>query len=324
MLMERALQLIEELPCLADAHLHLLDGWSLDSFSRLLRSEYNVGLGVVVEVQPPVERVASLPRRVLDRAWDASVGVIERLAPWLLEHYDSVDRLFAETILFLQRFQPVPPGGYEGPGARLLVFSDPMPSLGGEALERGLERLSLGARGLKLITTIHMVRMDSEGVEAVFEAASSRGGIVLAHAGCDPGLWELPPFCGLGDPRGLDSLARRYRDVDIIIAHVGGYSAVAPGVYTREAVDLARRHPNVYLDTSAVPYTVLHIAVKELGGLAAEKLVHGSDYPVVEGDDPGKSAARAAAVMLAEGYGRGQVERVLYRNLEELLGVGCG
>ncbi|NOZ88904.1 MAG: hypothetical protein GXO15_03170, partial [Crenarchaeota archaeon] len=98
--MERALALLEEAPCLGDVHLHLLDGWSLEGFSRLLASEYRVGLGVVLEVLPPVERVASLPRRVLEAAWERGRGVLVRLAPWLLEHYDSLDRLVAETILF--------------------------------------------------------------------------------------------------------------------------------------------------------------------------------------------------------------------------------
>lgn len=320
-LLEKALELLEELPCVADAHVHLIDGrspWEL----ALELAGYRVSLAQVMEIRPPVDLVVRKSQGVLPRAWSMSRPVLEKLAPWLLEHYESPGRLLAETLVFLSRFGPIDPreAGATS-GARLLVYADPEPSAGPEAAyARARGRLRGGYQGLKLITTLHMVWPDSGEVEAVFEAASEAAAPILVHAGCDPGLWELPPFCALGNPARLEPLIARYRDVPVIIAHCGGYSAAAPGVYTQEAVALARRYPNVYLDTSAVPLEVLEIV---LGSLPPDKILHGSDYPVVEEDTPARSAARLAAAAIQRGLGRRAVEAVMYRNLEELLGQQC-
>jgi len=323
LLMEKALEALEELPCIADAHVHLVDGETLEALAYRL-AEYRVGLAQVMEVRPPVARIASLPRGLLEEAWRASERVLRHLAPWLLEHYEGPGRLHAETIMFLNRFTPVPPQGRpRGPGAALLAYPDPRPGEGGvdEVAERAENLLDAGATGLKLITTLHMTWPDDPRVGAVFEAAEARAAVVLAHAGCDPGLWELPPFCALGDPRRLEKWIRSHRDTAVIIAHLGGYSAAAPGVFTEEAVALAKRYSNVYLDTSAVPLQVLEVAVK---ALPPEKLVNASDYPVVEGDDPGKAAARLAAALIAAGRAsREALEKVMYRNLEEITGATC-
>ncbi|KSW11551.1 hypothetical protein CF15_01570 [Pyrodictium occultum] len=318
-LLEKALQLIEEVPCIADAHVHLVDNrspWEL----ALELAGYRVSLAQVMEIRPPAELVAARSQRVLARAWRAAEPVLRRLAPWLLEHYETPDRLLAETLIFLSRFGPVEPR--ESPsGARLVFYADPEPSRGpGEVYEAARRRLGEGYRGLKLITTMHMVWPDSKEVEEVFEAAEEKAVPVLVHAGCDPGLWELPAFCSLGNPERLERAIATHRDVPVIIAHAGGYSAAAPGVFTEEAVKLARRYPNVYLDTSAVPLDVLEIVVSSL---PAGKILHASDYPVVEEDTPARSAARLVAAALRRGRGRGELEAMLYRNLEELLGVEC-
>ena len=321
--MEKALQLLEQLPCIGDAHVHLVAGQSLEGLAHELHAEYRVGLAQVMEIRAPVGRIAGLGRDLLERAWRAAEPVLSRLAPWLLEHYGGPGRLHAETILFLNRFPAVPRRGHTGPGARLLVYADPEPGAGApdavrEKAEKAAEE---GAAGYKLITTIHMLWPSDERVEAVFEEAEARGLPVLAHAGCDPGIWELPAFCALGDPSKLEKWIASHRDTVVIIAHLGGYSAAAPGVFTEEALRLAKRYPNVYLDTSAVPLEVLEIAVRDVD---PARLLHGSDYPVVEGDDPGKSAARLAAALLAAGRAsRGVLERVFYRNLEELTGEEC-
>ncbi len=318
MLMEKAMQLLEELPCLGDVHLHLLRGQDLDALAHELMDGYRVGLGVVLEVRPPFRRIAELPRSLVEKAWSLGEPVLKRIAPWLLEHYGDAGRMHVETMVFLSRLGPVPRRGHSGPGARLLVYADPV--LGPEAGRRAAEALSEGARGFKVISTIHMARLDDPSVGEVFEEASARGVPVLVHAGCDPGIWELPAFCSLGNPSRLEKWLQEYPEVPVVIAHAGGYSAAAPGVFTEEAVALARRHRQVYLDTSAVPLTVLEVVAK---ALPPGKLLNGSDYPVVEEDDPGKAAARTVAALLLAGRGRRDIEAVMYRNLEELLGEEC-
>ncbi|ALL00316.1 hypothetical protein Pyrde_0266 [Pyrodictium delaneyi] len=321
-LLDKALQLLEELPCIADAHVHLLDRrspWEL----ALELAGYRVSLAQVIEIRPPIQLVSEKASRLLPRAWKLSHPVLEKLAPWLLEHYESPSRLLTETVMFLSRFRAIDPKEAAATsGADLVVYADPEPSAGAmEAYSRARGRLSSGYRGLKLITTLHMVWPDSKEVEAVFEAANERAAPILVHAGCDPGLWELPVFCALGNPAKLEQYIAAYRDVPVIIAHCGGYSAAAPGVYTREAIELARRYSNVYLDTSAVPLEVLEIV---LGSLSPERILHGSDYPVVEEDTPARSAARLAAAAISRGVtSRRALEAMMYQNLEEILGQQC-
>ncbi|RUM47195.1 MAG: hypothetical protein DSY37_03315 [Hyperthermus sp.] len=296
---------------------------SIEVLGHEIASEFRVGLAQVMEIIPPLERVAKISRKIIEEAWAKGEPIIRRFAPWLLEHYESPARMHVETVLFLSRFGKIPREGYSGPGAKLIVYADPEPSSGGSERvgENAEKALGEGASGFKVISTVHLTWLDSPVIEAVFEVASSNSVPVLVHAGCDPGIWELPAFCSLGNPARLEDVIRRYRDVYVIIAHAGGYSAVAPGVYMKESVELARKYPNVYLDSSAVPFEVLEML---LHSLPPSKIIHASDYPVVEDDTPARSATRLVAALLARGAdSRKLIEAVLYGNLEEVSGEKC-
>lgn len=74
-------------------------------------------------------------------------------------------------------------------------------------------------------------------------------------------------------------IAQEYRDVPLIMAHLGSF---ASGQWTEhlEAIEVARRYPNVYLETSSVVFfKYLEMAAKELG---AGKLIFGSDGPELD------------------------------------------
>jgi predicted TIM-barrel fold metal-dependent hydrolase len=72
------------------------------------------------------------------------------------------------------------------------------------------------------------------------------------------------------------TIAAGYPQVTLIMAHLGSYSSKNLG-WHYEAIAIARRFPNAYLETSAVvAQRFLEMAVKELG---PEKILFGSDGP---------------------------------------------
>lgn len=90
---------------------------------------------------------------------------------------------------------------------------------------------------------------------------------LLTHAGS-----ELPPMT-------LEGVVKSYPEVTIIIAHMGtdiNWSHMFS--YPLDAIYLARKYKNVYLDTSAATWIqyILEWAVDEV---SADKLVFGSDAP---------------------------------------------
>lgn len=74
-------------------------------------------------------------------------------------------------------------------------------------------------------------------------------------------------------------IASEYPQVPFIMAHLGSFAS-QNWMEHLEAISIARRYPNVYLETSGVVYfKYLEIAVKELG---ASKIIFGSDGPELD------------------------------------------
>lgn len=84
---------------------------------------------------------------------------------------------------------------------------------------------------------------------------------VLFH--CSDEAMSLPLQIGLAAEKALDTV--------IILAHMGGF------FHNRDAINVAKRFPNVYLDTCEMPYpNIIKQAVEMLG---AEKVLFGTDSP---------------------------------------------
>lgn len=74
-------------------------------------------------------------------------------------------------------------------------------------------------------------------------------------------------------------IAAEYPQIPFIMAHLGNFAS-RDGNEHLQAIDVARRYPNVYLETSSVVFfKFLEMAAKELG---AGKLIFGSDGPEVD------------------------------------------
>ncbi|MDM7275537.1 MAG: amidohydrolase family protein [Thermoprotei archaeon] len=133
--------------------------------------------------------------------------------------------------------------------------------------------------GVKIFPTLHFTRPDEEKLKPLYEAIADIGGVVVVHTGCDPGIWEFLAFCSKARPSYVARAARNVKDAKFIVAHLGSYSALNPGIYFNEALE-ALSQDNVYADTSATDPYFVERAVEEIGH---DKLLFGSDYPMVTG-----------------------------------------
>lgn len=130
----------------------------------------------------------------------------------------------------------------------------------------------LGLRGIKLLPMYAGFRPDDARLDPLWRYAQRNRLPVLLHTGTTF-IAQAPLECTL--PRHLDDVATRFPDVKIIMAHLGH-------PYEHEAVVVARKHPNVYCDISALHYRshqLYHslMLVQQYG--VWEKLLFGTDYP---------------------------------------------
>ena len=134
-----------------------------------------------------------------------------------------------------------------------------------------------GFAGLKLHLWVHRARLLSDGVQHLAGYAAQRRLPLLLHPG-------LEPDCA----GALDMLAGRYPDAAFIVAHLN-----------EEAVDVAARRDNVFLDTSGLCMTPRHLQ-RALRGAGAGKLIFGSDSPAETGGDLSYSLGLLARAHLPE------------------------
>ena len=145
---------------------------------------------------------------------------------------------------------------------RLEAFARIHPWYGEESLAL-LERAigELGFKGLKLhpVTTIaHPAGADSV---RLIRAAAAHSAPTLFHCGDEP----------LTTPFAIARAAEACPEATIILGHMGGY------FHVDDAIDSAERHPNLVLETSAMPYPAkIAEAVERLG---PDRILYASDGP---------------------------------------------
>lgn len=117
--------------------------------------------------------------------------------------------------------------------------------------------------------------------------------VLAAHRACALFHTGVAPFFQMGgdgtrkesrrsvwfsNPIFIDDIASEYPDVPIIIGHCGVQSYFYYGNYADAALVVAARHPNVYIETSSIPYEVLLKAIED-PAIGPEKIIFGSDTP---------------------------------------------
>jgi uncharacterized protein len=144
---------------------------------------------------------------------------------------------------------------------RLVPFVRLNPNYGdaiGPILDRAVE---LGINGVKLHPTTTLAHPAGEATVTLLRRCADLRLPVLFHCGDDP--YTTPQAVGLA--------GQAVPDCSIVLGHMGGY------LHVEDAIDEAMRLPNLFLETSAMPYP-WHIAtaVKRLG---ADRVIFGSDGP---------------------------------------------
>ncbi len=139
-----------------------------------------------------------------------------------------------------------------------------------EELREGHEKL--GLRGIKLLSMYAGFRPDDSLLEPLWSYAQTHRLPVLLHTGTTF-VAQAPLECTL--PRHLDSVAIRFPEVKIILAHLGH-------PYEGECIAVIRKHPHVHADISALhyrPFQLYHslMLVQEYG--VWDKVLFGTDYP---------------------------------------------
>ena len=88
--------------------------------------------------------------------------------------------------------------------------------------------------------------------------------------------WDIPVLFHPAKVADFHMIASAYPQVRFIMAHLGSFASASYAEHLA-AIDVARRYPNVYLETSCVIlWKCLEMAAREL---PPEKLIFGSDGP---------------------------------------------
>ncbi len=311
--------------CLVDAHIHAprqgINGASVRNMIKLL---VHSGIGGLVFLGVPdfsqvIERIDYLS---VKREYERVKSLIDKYA-WDIRDYLEPHQLYVATLNMAKEYGPICSESMATVVENVDIMAAVDLSMDIEDLARWLrEARSKGFGGYKVLSTLFLTSLDDERIEVILDEADSHGLPVVVHGGCDPGIWELPAYCKYGDPSKLAPLIRNHRDAKIVIAHAGGYSAIAPGVFIEETLELARRFDNVYVDTSALPpYMAARVA------LTFPRVIYGSDYPVVVKDRITQSALRYAEEVLITlmlmGAPKSKIRRFTYETAEEVFNLEC-
>ena len=180
----------------------------------------------------------------------------------------------------------------------------------------------LGLRGVKLIPTLQLFcpHKAKRNLRKILKFCRREGLVAMFHTGCDPGPWESPALSECARPAYLAPFIRSFSQVDFVLAHAGSYSSLRPGIWFHEAVELASRYPNVWLDVAAVPYLLTEpdfVGALRGRGLLS-RVLFGSDYPVIGG-----SGVKEVAEIILSSTGLTVDEKagVMALNAERLLGL---
>ena len=162
-----------------------------------------------------------------------------------------------------------------------------------------------GFKGCKIHPVLDHYAVDRAALDNVFACAREHGWPILTHTDVDG--TSMSAVC-------YEPLIKAYPDVVLILAHL-----------RLGAIPIAKRHDNVYLDTTYMDSITIEVGVDALG---PNKILFGSD--AAEGFDvgrpPGRVRPRRSYAGLVQGLReRGipdaALERILYQNARDLYGI---
>jgi predicted TIM-barrel fold metal-dependent hydrolase len=152
-----------------------------------------------------------------------------------------------------------------------------------------------GFKGIKLHPLFHSFLPNDECVFPVAELARKYDIPLMIHTG-------HPPF---SLPWSVAQLADIYPEVKMVMIHMGHGN----GMYVQAALDMARKYPNLYMETSGMP---MHTKIKEAYEIAPDRIMWGLDAPF---HHPTVEMQRT----IVSGLSDKALEDVFYHNCKNLL-----
>lgn len=118
----------------------------------------------------------------------------------------------------------------------------------------------IGFRGIKFHPWLQAIAAVDDKVLKVSEKAASFGWPIISHDG-------TPPYCTSFQ---VAYISECIPEANVILGHSGMKD------FAREALEAARRNPNVYLGFCGATFQIMKTAVETIG---ADRCIFGSDYP---------------------------------------------
>lgn len=155
-----------------------------------------------------------------------------------------------------------------------------------------------GFKAIKLHPLAQSYLPNDECVFPVAELARELDIPLMIHTG-------HPPF---SLPWSVAQLAELYPDVKMVMIHMGHGN----GMYIQSAIDMAKKYPNLYLETSGMP---MHTKIKEAYmQVGSDRIMWGLDAPF---HHPTVEIQRT----IVSGLTDEQLEDVFYNNAKKLLNL---
>lgn len=177
----------------------------------------------------------------------------------------------------------------------------------------------LGLRGIKMMPMYAGFRPDDEALDPLWKYAEENRLPVMLHTGTTF-ISQAPIDCTL--PRHVDRVAIRFPEARIVMAHLGH-------PYEGECVAIARKHPHVYADISALHYRPLQfyrslMLVQEYG--VWDKILFGTDYPFTTVNATIDGLKNLNSMLEGSQLPRvdvDQIDAMIHRDSLSLLGLGA-
>jgi hypothetical protein len=144
-----------------------------------------------------------------------------------------------------------------------------------EGLRRAI--IELGLKGLKLLPPFQHFYPNDPLMRPLYREVEKLNIPILMHTGGE----DFPGFVKYCNPIYLDDIAKEFPNIRIVAAHMGSYPF---GVWFKEMMMIADENPNIYVDLAALrPRELidLNLLEKAIRYIGSEKIIFGSDYPVV-------------------------------------------
>ena len=181
---------------------------------------------------------------------------------------------------------------------RLLGFATLHPDME-NAWDEVTRALSLGLKGVKIHSDMQRISLLDPRMDAIYEACQGRCPMLL-HMGDERYAYD--------NPRMIPQILRRFPHLQLICAHMGGYSEW----------DQAREYlkdENVLFDCSSTSFALGAEGWRDIiRYFGVDRVMFGSDFPMW---DPGKEAA----LLRSAGLNEDEMEKIFSKNAQKYLGL---